>query len=442
MEPNYDLVVDAYQTEDICRDGVDNDCDGDVDEVECSAFCGDGFADSVVGEECDDGNTVDGDGCDLDCLKECGNSRIDSNEECDDGNTITEECVYGEESCVVCDANCTEIGGNVVGYCGDNEVNGPEECDDGNTITEECGYGEESCTVCNANCTEIAGNVIRYCGDGIVNGPEQCDGESWCSNECTGTPPPCDSSQNGCPNIEWISIQGGSFSMGSNDGDSDEQPIHTVNVPSFEMMKTEVTVGMYRGCVNAGACTAPGCSNSSTSRGVIVCNYTQNRETHPVNYISWNQLTDFAEWVGARLPSESEWEFAARGGDRNVRYPWGNTDPDCSTADYYDSETSTDCNGPGTSPVCNTPNGNSLDGLCDMGGNLYEWVQDKYNSNYTEAPNDGSAWTTNMSSSSRVLRGGSWSNYAGALRVANRSNISLTVQVSICGGRLSRSLIP
>ena len=221
--------------------------------------------------------------------------------------------------------------------------------------------------------------------------------------------------------------------MGSNDGDSDEQPIHTVNVPSFEMMKTEVTVGMYRGCVNAGACTTPGCSNSSTFSGVIVCNYTQNRETHPVNYISWNQLTDFAEWVGARLPSESEWEFTARGGDRNVTYPWGNTEPNCSYADF-----NYNCNGVGTSSVCNTPNGNSLDGLCDMGGNLYEWVQDKYNSNFIGAPNDGSAWTTNTSSSNRVFRGGFWSNSTDWLRVTYRDYISPTYQNYNFGGRLSR----
>ena len=220
-----------------------------------------------------------------------------------------------------------------------------------------------------------------------------------------------------------------------------EKPIHTVNVSSFEIMKTEVTVGMYRACVSAGVCTAPVCSNSTTYRGVIVCNYTQDLESHPVNFISWHQLSDFAEWVGARLPTEAEWEFAARGGDRDVTYPWGNTVPDCSYADFRLN--TNECNGFGTSPVCNTPQGNSLDGLCDMGGNVKEWVQDEYHVNYNEAPDDGSAWCsvsdciTNNSSNNRVTRGGDWPNAPLFLRVASRSFLGPTDH-DFAGGRLAR----
>ena len=215
--------------------------------------------------------------------------------------------------------------------------------------------------------------------------------------------------------------------MGSNKND-DEKPIHKVTVPSFEIMKTEITVEMYRACVEVEKCKEPLTSGD--------CNWGKsNRENHPINCVSWDNVNSFAEWVGARLPSEAEWEYAARGGDRDVKYPWGNTKPNCSYADFYPRK---ECNGEGTSPVCNTPKGNSLDDLCDMGGNVGEWVQDKYHDNYNGAPNDRSAWTTNTNNSSRVLRGGGWLHDAYSLRVADRYGYSPTYQSYYSGGRLVR----
>ena len=156
--------------------------------------------------------------------------------------------------------------------------------------------------------------------------------------------------------------------------------------------------------------------------------------------MSWYHLNDFAEWVGARLPTEAEWEFAARGGDRDVTYPWGDDSPTCTLVSYNQCED-------GTSAVCTHPTGHSLDGLCDMAGNLYEWVQDEYHSSYNGAPVDGSGWCVTSgcppdqsNSTPRVLRGGSWFYNANYLRVANRNYNSPSFQSAYYGGRLSRDL--
>jgi formylglycine-generating enzyme required for sulfatase activity len=241
-----------------------------------------------------------------------------------------------------------------------------------------------------------------------------------------------------------VRIEGGTFNMGSTNS-NDEQPIHSVTVPTFQMMRTEVTVGMYKACVDAGYCTAPDCTGTSTS-SYPYCNYGANATNHPVNYVSWHQLMRFAAWVGARLPTEAEWEFAASSRGTGV-YPWGSASPTCAFADY------SSCNGYGTSPTCNTPNGNSAQELCDMGGNVWEWVQDEWHISYEGAPTDGSGWcagtcpanasatTYNASNSAvRVLRGGAWNSVADDTRAANRDYSPPAPQYNFVGGRLSRSL--
>src|SRR3954468_17721790 len=115
--------------------------------------------------------------------------------------------------------------------------------------------------------------------------------------------------------LDMISIPEGTFAMGSVDGDDDERPVHDEHVMAFMIGRTEVTVAEYRKCVAAGGCTSTPikayCNESIT-----------NHDNHPINCLTWNQANAFCLWAGARLPTEREWEYAARGTDGR-RYPWG-----------------------------------------------------------------------------------------------------------------------
>ncbi|HRV17242.1 MAG TPA: bifunctional serine/threonine-protein kinase/formylglycine-generating enzyme family protein [Myxococcota bacterium] len=241
-------------------------------------------------------------------------------------------------------------------------------------------------------------------------------------------------SAGGGSDLEWVRIPGGSFSMGSNDGDpdDDEQPVHRVTVPTFEMSKTQVTVDQYMACVDAGACTAPDTGD--------YCNWgPSGRGKHPINCVDWHQAQAYAKWAGGRLPSEAEWEYAARSGGRDWKYPWGNEDATCERAVMWESGTGNGCGRGSTWPVCSKPRGNTTHGLCDMAGNVWEWVQDWYHDSYNGAPTDGSAWES-PTGSSRVVRGGSWFNFAGRVRAAYRGNGDPGIRYVNLGLRLARSV--
>lgn len=207
----------------------------------------------------------------------------------------------------------------------------------------------------------------------------------------------------GCPDYpledEWIYMPGGSFNMGDDNGLDDTRPVHEVMIPSFEILKTEVTVENYKRCVDEGTCTLPPSTEGSNY-------YVSERSAHPVNYIGWLHANKFCMWIGGRLPSESEWEYAARGGGMEYRYPWGNNDmPSCVYAVMDDGEQG--CGNNSTWDVCSKPKGNTAQGLCDMVGNVNEWVQDWYHDSYNGAPSDGSAWE-DPPTSLRISRGGSY----------------------------------
>jgi formylglycine-generating enzyme required for sulfatase activity len=246
-----------------------------------------------------------------------------------------------------------------------------------------------------------------------------------------------------------VTIEGGTFMMGSESLSSDERPVHMVTVPTFQMMRAEITVAQYRACVNASVCSTPS-SYYNWSRNP------SDMEDHPINGVTWFNLMEFAAWVGARLPTEAEWEYAARGAGQDIIYPWGDQSATCQYAVMDDEDDG--CGESRTWPVCSKPAGNTAQGLCDMAGNVGEWVQDKNHSDYSGAPSDGSGWCDdrdcpvnasdsnyrtdyNASVTWRVVRGGDYNSGRDTLKAAYRGGgLPPTSYRSFWGGRLARDL--
>ncbi len=233
--------------------------------------------------------------------------------------------------------------------------------------------------------------------------------------------------------VKWVTITGGKFAMGTDSGENgfeDAKPIHEVSVETFYMSKTAVTVEQYAECVIKGGCTEPATGD--------YCNWgVTGRQLHPVNCVDWDQASKYAKFKGGRLPSESEWEYAATSGGKNQKYPWGNDEPTCDKAVMYGNG-GFGCGKNSTMPVCSKTAGNTAQGLCDMAGNVWQWVQDKYQDSYKGAPVDGSAFEA--AGSGRVVRGGSFrSNGAGNLRADYRGYVDPGHRYENFGFRLVRS---
>jgi iron(II)-dependent oxidoreductase len=231
------------------------------------------------------------------------------------------------------------------------------------------------------------------------------------------------------------------FMMGSKSGASDERPVHQVRVKTFMMSKTEVTVAQYRSCVNSGICSAPNSKSNSKS-----CNWGYaDREDHPINCVSWFQLNEFAQWVGGRLPTEAEWEYAARSRGRDIAHPWGDQKPSCQYVVMSDGGSG--CGKDHTWPVCSKPLGNTEQGLCDMAGSVSEWLLDEYARSYDGAPTDGSARCdahkcSKHSSANRVLRGMGWVNTHEWFSVTLRNASPRSTRYYNIGGRVVRPISP
>jgi serine/threonine-protein kinase len=208
-----------------------------------------------------------------------------------------------------------------------------------------------------------------------------------------------------------VYVPAGEFEMGSTEGNDDEKPVHTVALDGFWIDQTEVSNAQYVRCVEAGDCSPPR-ESGSTTRDPYYGNSTY--EDYPVIYVSWRQAADYCAWAGGRLPTEAEWEYAARGGDGRT-YPWGDGAPDCSKANYRGVDGL--CVGD-TSGVGSYPAGASWCGALDMAGNVWEWVADWYGG----YPSGRQVNPTGPSSGEyRGLRGGSWLDSRNHARCAFRN---------------------
>lgn len=206
----------------------------------------------------------------------------------------------------------------------------------------------------------------------------------------------------------------GKFKMGRDDPLAPDQgPMHTIKLDSFWIDKTEVTNQLYEKCVETGTCEAPAKSGSWNRDSYFG---DPQHADYPVIYVDWFRADAYCTWAGRRLPTEAEWEKAARGGDGRT-FPWGE-EIDCNKTNYSPEEGS--CMGD-TAESGSYPDGASPYGALDMGGNVWEWVADWYGDDYFSiSPRSNPTGPT--SGDRRVFKGGSWDDTSKYISPAYRSS--------------------
>ncbi len=195
------------------------------------------------------------------------------------------------------------------------------------------------------------------------------------------TPTPLSASFTDEKHVKMVLILGGIFQMGSQNGRSNEAPVHNIYLDAFYMDVFEVTNGSYFECVAAGECQPPTAIRSHTRDS-----YYGNPQysDYPVIYVTWEMARTYCEWRGGELPSEAQWEKAARGGLQEMDYPWGNERPICKQG-AKNGANSYGCTTEDTERIGRYfPNGY---GLYDMAGNVFEWIKDWYSDSYSNVLN-------------------------------------------------------
>jgi formylglycine-generating enzyme required for sulfatase activity len=224
---------------------------------------------------------------------------------------------------------------------------------------------------------------------------------------------------------EMVPLRGGEFRMGSDD-DPSERPIHVVTIKPFSIGKFPVTVGEWKQCVAAKACADLGSSNVGPSDDKM-----------PMANLSWRDAKQYVAWLSDatkhnyRLPTEAEWEYAARGGTQ-TKFWWGK--------EFI--ENMADCDGceKAYNPYRPTMIGSFKPnpfGIYDMSSLVNEWVEDCWHKNYVGAPTDGAAWETG-DCGQHVLRGGAWRNNSNYARPSNRDRYDATVRYFTHGFRVAQ----
>ena len=328
---------------------------------------------------------------------QCGGLRCGA---CDDRTSL---CNGTTRQCVNHCVTANQCGGatftNPLGYsqvCPDQvgAVSCGGTCRDTRTDLANCGACGTACGggSCVAGACTCPGSMGRACGGvcrDLSNDAANCGA---CGRVCTSGQECIGGS---CVPIRcppgMVLIPPGSFTMGDADTLSrGAQPPHMVTLSAYCMDLTEVTVAAYRGC------TAPGCTTPGTG---LFCNQgVTGRDNHPITCVDWNQSRAYCQWRGGDLPTEAQWEYAARGTDERI-YPWGNAAPASQLCWSGVMGRSSTC------PVQSYASGNSPFGLFDMAGNAWEWTRDFYASYTSAAAIDPTGPT---SGGNRVVRGGSW----------------------------------
>jgi formylglycine-generating enzyme required for sulfatase activity len=232
------------------------------------------------------------------------------------------------------------------------------------------------------------------------------------ATQCTASADPGDT----------VDVPAGEFAMGCNEEvdsacDEDEKPQHTVMVSAFAIDRTEVTQAQYTACVLDGACLPPS------------CDWNCDNADYPASCLVSSQAETYCAWAGKRLPTEAEWEKAARGSDAR-KFPWGNDEPSCSMVNM------SGCGG-AAKPVGSLPSGASPYGALDMAGNMVEMVADRYDEAYYSAspasdpqgPGSGERY---------VGRGGGFKSDSKFVRTSKRDWYDLTDAGASLGFRCAR----
>jgi len=238
---------------------------------------------------------------------------------------------------------------------------------------------------------------------------------------------------------EWLPVPGGEFEMGAEGAPAgqDEAPKHKVHLDSFYIAKYEVSNKNYSVFVKATGHRAPEHEDVKLSlwRGGAMLPGTDNL---PVINVSWEDAEAYCKWAGGRLPTEAEWEKAARGTDGR-KYPWGN-DPVTGNRTNYSIENVTFWDGPSTLAKINMYDfGRSPYGAYEMAGNVWEWVHDWYQDDYYKHSPDKSPRGP-ADGKERVIRGGSWRNDPDHVRSTNRSKMVPTEKRTYVGIRCAKDM--
>lgn len=279
--------------------------------------------------------------------------------------TLDSDCVNG--GMMPCGGTCSN--GKCV-YPGSN-IDCGSSCT-GSTETAKVCDGKGACTTSTVDCGVYQCGATT-CKTSCTNAATDCNGTPCTNGQCVA-----------CPG-DMVYIPPGPFTMGWN---STHDKVVTVTLTKgFCIDKTEVTTAAYKACVTAGACTATDPTNFYGASCTAAASGTDNM---PINCVTWDQAKAYCAWTGLgggarRLPTEAEWERAARGTDART-YPWGAATPDCSYANFYGgSGGSAYCqpNSPYFTNVGSLPKGNAASGISDAAGNVREWTADCYVIDYT-----------------------------------------------------------